>query len=414
MALKDYRGYEISGATPAARDAFEAALASFQGWRTGAEDSLSLALREAPKFTMAYVLKAYLCLGSRDIAVVRRARWAHARASALAANARERIHLAAIAAALADDLVTYRALLEGLLLQYPLDVLALQVGHALDYLTGDVERLGERVPSVLSAWSASVPGYSVVLAMQAFGLVESAQYQSATETAMRALELDPYNARAHHVVTHVHEMTGNPDGGARWMRDRIAFWAVDTTAATHLWWHWALFHLARNDVTAALALHDKQIWKSASAEVSDMIDATSLLWRIELLGTDTGARWKELAVAWAPHIADGYCTFSDLHAMLSFVGAQDWPHASRLQEEFTRRRDLSTRHGETTRLVGEPAGRALMAFGRGEFNRTVELLSALPEVAHRIGGSHAQRDVLYLTLLAAIQRVRRPPLHIAA
>jgi hypothetical protein len=42
-------------------------------------------------------------------------------------------------------------------------------------------------------------------------------------------------------------------------------------------------------------------------------------------------------------------------------------------------------------------------------------------VAHRLGGSHAQRDVLHLTLLQAIERIRRParrlrgaPLPIAA
>ena len=47
--------------------------------------------------------------------------------------------------------------------------------------------------------------------------------------------------------------------------------------------------------------------------------------------------------------------------------------------------------------------------------------SNLPALAHRLGGSHAQRDVLHLTLLKAIERIRRPahrlrsvPLPIAA
>jgi len=31
-----------------------------------------------------------------------------------------------------------------------------------------------------------------------------------------------------------------------------------------------------------------------------------------------------------------------------------------------------------------------------------------PALAHRLGGSHAQRDVLHLTLLHAIERIRRP------
>jgi hypothetical protein len=56
------------------------------------------------------------------------------------------------------------------------------------------------------------------------------------------------------------------------------------------------------------------------------------------------------------------------------------------------------------RLVGEPACRALHAFGRGDYGAAERLLRALPPVAGRIGGSHAQRDVLELTRFAARQR----------
>ena len=56
---------------------------------------------------------------------------------------------------------------------------------------------------------------------------------------------------------------------------------------------------------------------------------------------------------------------------------------------------------DMTRLVGLPACRALVAFGAGDFAAAEALLRALPPVAHRIGGSHAQRDVLQLTRAAA-------------
>ena len=55
-----------------------------------------------------------------------------------------------------------------------------------------------------------------------------------------------------------------------------------------------------------------------------------------------------------------------------------------------------------------------IALGRGNYARCIELLSTLPPRAHRIGGSHAQRDVLYLTLLSAVERLRRPRLRVAA
>jgi hypothetical protein len=286
-------------------------------------------------------------------------------------------------------------------------VLALQVGHAVDYMTGDTETMEARVAAVLPAWSPGAPGYHAVLAMYAFGLVEGARYEAATEHGLWALDLNPADARAHHAMTHVYEMTGDAPAGARWMRDRLGFWSVGTVAAVHCWWHWALFHLAQGEAAAALELYDRRI-RAGSVELADLIDAASLLWRIELLDADTGARWQALASAWAPHIEDAYCTFNDVHAMVALVGARDWQGAARLERSLLTRQALNTRYGVTTSLVGLPACRALIAFGRGDYARATQLLGAIPPVARRIGGSHAQRDLLYLTLLDAVRRLRRP------
>ncbi len=185
-------------------------------------------------------------------------------------------------------------------------------------------------------------------------------------------------------------------------------------AATHLWWHWGLFHLARGEIPAALTVYDEHVRSSRSAEIADMIDAAALLWRIELLGGDTGERFTELAAAWEGHIEDGYCTFNDMHAMLALVGARDWRAAGRLENALHGSQSLSTHYGETTRLIGLPVGRALIAFGRGDYARATQALGLLPASAHRIGGSHAQRDLLYLTLLEAAQRLRRPARSAAA
>ncbi|HEX5865570.1 MAG TPA: tetratricopeptide repeat protein [Casimicrobiaceae bacterium] len=326
----------------------------------------------------------------------------------LPTNARERLHLAAIAAALADDYERAKALLGELLRQHPRDVLALQVAHAFDYCTGDVARMGDRVPAVLPAWSSDLPGFHAVLAMHAFGLEECGDYERAGEFGQQALALNPLDARAHHVLAHVYEMTERADAGVCWMRERTEYWATDTVVATHCWWHLALFHLAQGEIEQALSLYDQRVRAGHSPEVADLIDAAALLWRIELLGGNAGVRWDELASAWVPHIADGFCTFNDLHAMIAFVGARRWGLAQSLEHELAQRQAQHTRHGETTRRVGLPACRALIAFGRGDFTSAISLLASLPALAHRIGGSHAQRDVLHLTLLQAVEHIRRP------
>jgi tetratricopeptide (TPR) repeat protein len=401
----DERGCSISGAAPAALRAYEHALAAFLGWRSGAEVPLGLALQEAPAFVMAHVLQAWLFMLSRDPRRVRSAHPVLERAAGLPANERERLHLAAIAAALADDYERAKARLGELLRLQPRDALALQAAHALDYVTGDADRMSDRVASVLPAWSSDLPGYHAVLAMHAFSLEECGEYGRAEQAAHAALALNVFDARAHHVMAHVFEMTERAEAGARWMDEHIACWGTGTVVATHCWWHLALFHLAQGQIDRALALYDGRVRAGHSSEIADLIDATALLWRVQLRGGDTGARWAELAAAWAPHIDDGFCSFNDLHAMLAFVGARDWDRAQRLELALARRQSLSTRHGDTTRQLGLPACRALIAFGRGNDTLAITLLASLPALAHRLGGSHAQRDVLHLTLLHAFERV---------
>jgi tetratricopeptide (TPR) repeat protein len=404
MTHTDFRGHAVSGATPAALDAFERALASFQSWRTGTDADLAIALADAPEFVMAHVLRAYLHVSSRDPAWVRQARPALEAAIALPANARERLHLDAIAAVLADDYERAKALLGDVLREYPRDVIALQVAHSLDYLTGDLARMGDRVPAVLPAWSIELPGYHAVLAMHAFGLQECGELERAREFAEKAIALEPFDARAHHALVHIFEMTGRVDEGIAWMYANACYWAVDTVVDTHCWWHVALFHLAQGEIDHALFVYDRHVRDERSTALADLIDAASLLWRIHLHGGDTGSRFAELAAAWTPHIDDGFCTFTDMHAMVVFVGAREWNLVHRLQDELEQRSSRRGRYGKTTRQVGLAACRGVVAFGRGAYRRAIGLLRSLGAHAHHIGGSHAQRDVLHLTMSRATER----------
>ena len=406
MTAYDHRDCAITGATPAALQSYERALAAFQGWRGGADAHLAHALEAAPGFVMAHALQAWLQVCSRDPERVRSAAAILRRAAALPSNARERVHLAAIRSALDDDYEDAKARLGELLRREPLDAVALQVVHAIDYATGDLEGMDRRVGAVLPAWSPALPGYHAVLAMHAFGLGESGAHAAAEAAAHASLELEPHNPRAHHVMAHVFEMTGCVAEGEQWLARHAAQWSTDSVVATHGWWHLALFQLAQGRLEDALATYDRHVRDPRSTAVADLIDASALLWRIGLAGADPGLRWRELAAAWAPHIEDRFCSFNDLHAMLAFVGARDWRRVDQLVRALRTAYSRPTRHGKTTRLLGLAACRALAAFGRGDDLLAITLLASLPAQAHRLGGSHAQRDVLHLTMRRAVERLR--------
>ena len=57
--------------------------------------------------------------------------------------------------------------------------------------------------------------------------------------------------------------------------------------------------------------------------------------------------------------------------------------------------------------VGLPLARGIQAFGQGDYGTTVDLILPMVEIAHRFGGSNAQRDVVHRTLVEAAIRAGR-------
>ena len=59
-----------------------------------------------------------------------------------------------------------------------------------------------------------------------------------------------------------------------------------------------------------------------------------------------------------------------------------------------------------TRDVGLPLARAVTAFAAGRYGDAIALLLPIRTIANRFGGSHAQRDLIHLTLVEAALRAR--------
>jgi hypothetical protein len=204
------------------------------------------------------------------------------------------------------------------------------------------------------------------------------------------------------------EMQGRVRDGIDWLETRAGDWAAaDNLFAIHNGWHLALFYLDLGEHREVLQLYDERIRAGNSVVALDLVDASAMLWRLHLRGADVGGRWNELADAWEPSIEGGWYAFNDAHAMMSFIGAGRDRAADALIAALERRASATGTNAEMTRDVGLPACRAIRAFGRGDYATAIDLLEPLRLVAHRFGGSHAQRDVLSLTLVEAALRAGR-------
>lgn len=406
MSLSDSREVPVSTNSPTALLHLETAtrlLAGYSGDPLGAIDA---ALAADPDLVMGHAFRAAIFVMSAEKAAEPMLREAVEGAEALQAiaNDRERAHIAAARAWLDGDFERAIALYGGILVDWPRDLLALQAAHVGDFYLGQSTLLRDRIARVLPDWDESVPGFGFVLAMHAFGLEETADYARAEESGRRAVEINPRDAWGVHAVAHVMEMQGRLPEGVDWLGKRVNDWAPDNLFAFHNWWHLALYHLDLGETARALDLYDHSIRPKASTAALEMVDASALLWRLYLRDVDVGIRWTELAESWTPTAGDGYYAFNDAHAAMAFIADGREQELGVLLRTLERRAAGSDTNAMMTRDVGLPLTRALQAFGAGRYDRVVELLLPLRPVAHRFGGSHAQRDVISLTLIEAALR----------
>lgn len=405
----DRRGVALTGADAAAVEGFERALKAFQSYVGDPVAMIDETLAASPGFLAGHLLKTFALytLAERPFAAMARESLAAAKVHATQANERERGLIGAAQRLVDGQWDAASIALDRVLASCPLDALALQTGHLLDFYRGDALNLRNRVSRVLPHWNVEVPGYSYVVGMHAFGLEEMNQYREAEDTGRRALALEPRDGWSVHAVTHVMEMQGRIDEGVDWLTSRQGEWAPDNGFAFHNFWHLALFRLDHGDVAGALALFDRHVHPEPAAFALSLVDATALLWRILLEDGDTGERWRGVADDWSQRVArgeHGFYAFNDLHAMLAFVAAGRDAEANEVLGGLRRAAAGGDSNAAMSRDVGLPLAQAIVDFGRGRYAAAADGIEAVRDIANRFGGSHAQRDLLSLTLIEAATR----------
>lgn len=404
MAIDIATAERPSGASDAALTRYEDALAGFQCFVGDPITALKAATDDSPGFVMAHVLNAYLHLTGTDADGVPVAAVSYAAASAAPMSAREAGHMAAVEQMLKGELRQAARILEDVSISWPRDALALQVGQLIDFLLGDSRMLRDRIGRAVPHWDATMPGHHAVLGMLAFGLEETGLYDRAEAAGREAIALEPRNGWAQHAVAHVLEMQDRRADGVAWMREDVHRWTHESFFAVHNWWHLSLFHLGLGQVDEVLELYDGPIRGHGSPLAFDMVDASALLWRLHLRGVDVGDRWGALADSWAPAAGESLYAFNDAHAAMAFVGADRPDALAALRDAQARAMAGSGDNAGFVSDVGAPVVAGLAAFGQGDWAGAVEALRPVRNRAARFGGSHAQRDVIDLTLIEAARR----------
>jgi len=406
---RDARGVPVSCSEGSVLELYERALAQYQGYVGDPIATIEEALARSPDFVLGHAFKATVLMTFTERRFAEKARVSVATAEALlpGANPRERGLVEAARRLVDGEWDAACAAFDRVLVEHPRDAFAIQSAHLIDFYRGDALNLRNRVSRVLPQWSPAVPGYSYVLGMHAFGLEECNQYPQAEEAGRRALELQPKDGWAVHAVAHVMEMQGRIDEGIAWLESREADWAPDNGFAFHNYWHLALYYLDRQRYAEVFSVYDTRVHPAAPDFALQLLDASALLWRLHLEGVDVAERARAVADNWAGRLDTerGFYAFNDLHAMMAFAMAGREAEAERLLEDL----EWTAAHGTglnvmMAREVGLPLCRGVRAFGEGRYAEAAARIEPARDAAHRFGGSHAQRDVVTLTLVEAAIR----------
>ncbi len=398
----------MTGADAFALSRYETALQQFQAYVGDPVATIDEALRAAPSFVAGHLLKALalFTLAERKFVPMASEALSAARAHAPHANDRERGLIEATQLLVDGSWHAACAAIDRVLASHPRDALALQVGHLMDFYRGDALNLRNRISRVLPHWDESVPGYSYVLGMHAFGLEEMNQYPEAEAAALHALSMQPKDGWSVHAAVHVMEMQGRVDEGIAFLSSREADWAPGNAFAFHNFWHLALLHIDGGHYERAIELFDRHVHPEPASYLLSLVDATALLWRLRLEGVNVDTRFKQVADDWEARIAGeaGFYAFNDVHAAMAFAATGRDTALSELKVRMHGAASLEDANASMTRDVGLPLAAGIAAFAQGRYADSIACIEPMRDHAHRFGGSHAQRDLITLTLIEAALR----------
>ncbi|MCR9276479.1 MAG: tetratricopeptide repeat protein [Pseudomonadaceae bacterium] len=405
----DIRGVPVSYGDADALAGFERALLAFQCYVGDPMAELKSVLSEHPDFLLAHLFKAFALYSSSEKRFALAAKSSLQRAAELApqANPREARLLSAFSRLDDGDWQGACQQIDALLIEHPTDAFALQSAHLMDFFQGDALNLRNRVARVLPHWHADTPGYGYVLSMYAFGLEECNEYAKAESIADQALAINPKDVWGVHAKTHVMEMTGRVDDGIRFMTSRVDDWSPDNNFALHNWWHLCLFYLDKGDVDSILSIFDDQLAPNAEDISIALLDLTALLWRLRLLDIDIGNRMANVADIWATKTSAeaGHYAFNDFHAALAFADCDRADELAELKHAVTAANANAPAQLKSMNTnIGLPLIEAAEFYRRGEYAAALEGFSAVRDKAREFGGSHAQRDVITLSIIESARR----------
>lgn len=395
--LTDRNDYALTTASQPACDAYVAACDLMLAGQVGITDAFTTAIGEDPGFALAWVGLARAHQYAGNVTEMSAA-IAEAQKLTGGLTEREASHLYCMGLLLTGRVPEAYPAIRAHMDAYPRDAVVAQTCSSVFGLIGFSGQPG-REAETLAFNAAILPHYGDdwwALSQYAFALCETGNLAKADTIIDRSLSLNPQNAHAAHVRSHVYYEMGETALGLRYLREFMSGYDPEGVMFCHLNWHEALWALELGNMDAMWARVDAAVAPEAgtsSPTINVLTDTVAILHRAAMAGEDVAQqRWLSVSRYAEEKFPNLGTAFIDFHAALA--------HAMAGQQEALER-IIANPAGPVGDLVPELA-RGFRHLAASEWEAASQSLMKVMADHARFGGSRAQRDLLEQCLMTAL------------
>ena len=406
--LTDRYDLPLSTASSVARDAYVQGCDAKLTMYPGAIEAFDRAIAADPGFALAHAARAHVLLERGDAAA---ARELMAAANSLAAGltAREASHIAFFNRLSVGDTEAALAALPAHLNAWPRDAMVLGTTAFTNGLIGSSGRAGQK-RTLLDLLDRLAPSYGDdwwFTAHHGMAFSENGQREAARPKIDRSFAQNPKNPWAAHARAHLCYEEGDADAARVFLASWLATYPHNGLLFSHLSWHLALGELEGGNTAGALRLFREAFAPDVHSGPprGKLNDAVSFLWRWELAGQPRNSEaWRVMHDFANSAFPRAGAAFSDMHIALAQAVAGD---DAALEARVLQMEELGRMGRYPSGHFVPAVAHAFAAFEGRDFAAAIAALEPIAGELERIGGSHAQLDLVTFTLLKAYLNVDR-------
>ena len=406
MACHDRYGLLLSTSSEAAAAAYREGVDLMLSAWPGAADAFDRAIAADPDFALAHVARARMHFIYADGRAAQ-ARSATAR-ELVARNgtAREKSHVETLALGVEGQSAKSLACTLAHVAEWPRDaiILSLPLGaFGLFAFSGMADHDQARV-DLCERYAGHYGEDWWFLTNRGWSHTENGNVRQGREITQRGFDRRPANANAVHALAHAMFEDGSGDDAEQLIGDWLPSYDRSGLLHGHISWHQALVALEQGDAARALAIYAERVQPKVTTAppINSVTDGASLLWRLAAYGHAVPKEvWDDAAAHAERSFPRTGVPFADVHmALVAAATGNQTSLEQRIAELEKRLADGKLAPGGVVPAIC----RAMLAFAGGDYQACARILEPVTAEVVRIGGSHAQREIVEDTLLVAFMK----------